>query len=90
MTGVQTCALPIYKPILKGIYDEDIVGTAAYSSIAPSRWCMSEMVNLLNGADIPGIVFYANMEVTPDNVKSAFEHYCPGKTLKGYMEGKEQ
>lgn len=78
------------KPILKGIYDGDIVGTAAYSSIAPSRWAMSQIVNLLNGADIPGIVFYANMEITPDNVESAFEHYYPGKTLKDYMEGKVQ
>jgi ribose transport system substrate-binding protein len=76
------------KPILKGIHDGDIVGTAAYSSIAPARWSMSEMVNLLNGAPIPGIVFYANMTVTPDNVEKAFEHYYPGKTLKDYMEGK--
>jgi hypothetical protein len=78
------------KPILKGIYDGLIVGTAAYSSIAPARWCMSEMVNLLNGAEIPGIVFYANMEITPDNVEAAFEHYYPGKTLKEYMEGTVQ
>jgi ribose transport system substrate-binding protein len=75
------------KPILKGIYDGDIVGTAAYSSIAPARWCMSEIVNLLNGAEIPGIVFYANMEITTDNVESAFEHYYPGKTLEEYMAG---
>jgi ribose transport system substrate-binding protein len=75
------------KPILKGIYDGDIVGTAAYSSIAPARWSMSQIVNLLNGADIPGIVFYANMNITKDNVESAFEHYYPGKTLKEYMAG---
>jgi ribose transport system substrate-binding protein len=78
------------KPILKGIYDGDIVGTAAYSSIAPARWCMSQIVNLLNGADIPGIIFYANMEVTKDNLDSAFEHYYPGNTLKDYMEGRIQ
>jgi len=76
------------KPILKGIYDGDIVGTAAYSSIAPAWYCMSQMVNLLNGADIPGVVFYANMAITLDNVESAFEHYYPGKTLQDYMEGK--
>jgi len=78
------------KPILKGIYDGVIVGTSAYSSIAPANWCMSEMVNLLNGAEIPGVVFYANMAITKDNVESAFEHYYPGKTLKDYMEGKVQ
>jgi hypothetical protein len=65
-----------------------VVGTAAYSSIAPARWCMSEMVNLLNGATIPGIVFYANMKVIKDNVEAAFEHYYPGQTLKDYMAGK--
>ena len=75
------------KPILAGIYDEEIVGTAAYSSIAPSRWSMSQIVNLLNGAPIPGIVFYANMEVAKDNVEAAFEHYYPGKTLEEYMSG---
>ena len=78
------------KPILKGIYDGEVVGTAAYSSIAPAWYCMSQMVNLLNGAPIPGIVFYANMAITPDNVESAFEHYYPGKTLQDYMEGKVQ
>lgn len=75
------------KPILKGIYDGDVVGTAAYSSIAPAWYCMSQMVNLLNGAEIPGIIFYANMAITPDNVESAFEHYYPGKTLQEFMEG---
>jgi ribose transport system substrate-binding protein len=78
------------KPILAGIYNGEVVGTAAYSSIAPARWCMSEMVNLLNGAPIPGIVFYANMKVTKDNAASAFEHYNPGKTLIDYIEGKVQ
>lgn len=78
------------KPILKGIKDGIIVGTAAYSSIAPSNWCMSQMVNLLNGIPIPGVIFYANMEITADNVESAFEHYYPGKTLQDYIDGKVQ
>jgi ABC-type sugar transport system substrate-binding protein len=78
------------KPILKGIYDGEVVGTAAYSSIAPAWYCMSQMVNLLNGAPIPGIIFYANMSITPDNVAEAFEHYYPGKTLQEYMEGSVQ
>ncbi len=78
------------KPILKGIYDGIIVGTAAYSSIAPARWCMSQMVNLLNGAPIPGVLFYATKEITPDNVVDMFEYYYPGKTLQDYIEGKVQ
>jgi ABC-type sugar transport system substrate-binding protein len=78
------------KPILAGIYNGTVVGTAAYSSIAPAKWCMSEMVNLLNGAPIPGVIFYANMAITKDNVEAAFEHYYPGKTLKDYLAGKVQ
>ena len=78
------------KPILKGIHDGIIVGTAAYSSIAPSNWCMSQMVNLLNGVPIPGVIFYANMEITKANVVTAFEHYYPGKTLQDYIDGKVQ
>jgi ribose transport system substrate-binding protein len=78
------------KPILAGIYNGTVVGTAAYSSIAPAKWCMSEMVNLLNGAPIPGVVFYANMAITKDNVEKAFEHYYPGKTLADYLAGKVQ
>jgi len=76
------------KPILKGIYDGDVIGTAAYSSIAPAWYCMSQMVNHLNGADIPGVIFYENMGITADNVAEAFEHYYPGKTLQDYLDGK--
>jgi ribose transport system substrate-binding protein len=78
------------KPILAAIYNGEIVGTAAYSSIAPSRWSMSQMVNLLNGAPIPGIVFYENLKVTKDNVEAAFEHYYPGKTLQQFLDGEIQ
>lgn len=72
------------KPILAGIDKGEVVGTAAYSAAAPARWCMSEMVNLLNGAPIPGIVFYENMKVTKKNVAQAFAHYYSGKSLKDY------
>ncbi len=76
------------KPILAGIDKGEVVGTAAYSAAAPARWCMSEMVNLLNGAPIPGIVFYENMKVTKENVAEAFAHYYPGMTLNNYEAGK--
>lgn len=78
------------KPILAGIYNGEIVGTAAYSSIAPAWWSMTLIVNLLNGAPIPGVVFYENMEVTKDNVQAAFEHYYPGKTLQQFLDGEIQ
>jgi ABC-type sugar transport system substrate-binding protein len=85
MDGLLLSSIDQDKIVLKGIHEGDIVGTAAYSSIAPARWCMSQIVNLLNGANIPGVVFYANMAITKDNVDSAFEHYYPGKTLQGYI-----
>jgi ABC-type sugar transport system substrate-binding protein len=76
------------KPILAGIYNGEVVGTAAYSSIAPAWWSMTQMVNLLNGDPIPGVMFYENMKVTKDNVEEAFAHYYPGKTLQDYLAGK--
>jgi hypothetical protein len=76
------------KPILAGVFNGTVVGTAAYSSIASARWCMSEMVNLLNGAPIPGVVFYANLRVAKNNVEAAFAHYYPGKNLADYLAGK--
>jgi len=75
------------KPILAGIFNGEVLGTAAYSSIAPARWAMTEIVNKLNGDPIPGIVFFENMKVTKDNVEEAFAHYYPGQTLQGYMSG---
>lgn len=78
------------KPILKGIYDDIIVGTAAYSSIAPSNWCMSSIVNILNGVPAPGVLFYSNKGITKDNVVESFEYYYPGKTLQDYLDGIDQ
>jgi ABC-type sugar transport system substrate-binding protein len=74
------------KPILAGIYNGEVVGTAAYSSIAPAWWSMTQIVNLLNGDPIPGVMFYENMKVTKDNVEEAFAHYYPGKTLQDYRK----
>ena len=76
------------KPILAGIYNGEVIGTAAYSSIAPAWWSMTQIVNLLNGDPIPGVMFYENMKVTKDNVEEAFAHYYPGKTLQDYLAGK--
>ncbi len=75
------------KPILKGIYDGEIVGSACYSSMTPALWCMSQMVNLLNGVEVPSAVHPPNLLVTKDNVAEAFELYYPGKTLQQYIDG---
>ena len=74
------------KVILEGIADGRLLGSACYSSTAPAFWCMSAMVNLLNGVEVPSIYWYANMKVTKDNVAEAFVHYH-NQTLEEYLAG---
>ena len=75
------------KIILAGVKEGTILGSACYSSIAPAWWCMSLIVNKVNGIDIPSVLFYENRTVTPENVDAMFEHYYPGQTLEGFMTG---
>ncbi len=75
------------KVILQAIYEGECLGSACYSSTSPAYWCMSQMVDLLNGETIPSIMFYPNTMVTKDNVEEMFEFYYPGKTLKDYIDG---
>jgi ribose transport system substrate-binding protein len=75
------------KPILQGIYEGDVLGSCCYSSTAPAIWCMSQLVNLLNGEEIPSTMFYSNKVVTKDNVEEMFPYYYNGKTLADYMSG---
>ena len=75
------------KPILQAIYEGDCLGSACYSSSAPTFYCMSAIINLLNGVDVPSAYFYENRLVTKDNVEELFEHYYVGKTLADYMAG---
>lgn len=72
------------KVILEGIYNGDLLGSCCYSSTAPAFWLMSSLVNKLNGLEIPSIYWYANMNVTKDNVVEAFEHYH-NMTLEDYL-----
>ena len=74
------------KVILEGIYNGKLLGSACYSSTAPAFWCMSAIVNLLNGVDVPCIYWYENLAVTKANVAEAFEHYH-GVTLEDYLAG---
>lgn len=75
------------KVILEGIYEGKLLGSCCYSSTAPIKWCLSQLVNKLNGATIPTVMFYANTLVTKDNVEEMFEFYYNGKTLADYMAG---
>lgn len=75
------------KVILEAIYEGKLLGSCCYSSTAPIKWCLSQLVNKLNGAEIPTVMFYANTLVTKDNVEDMFEFYYNGKTLADYMAG---
>ncbi len=75
------------KVILEGIYNGDLLGSCCYSSTSPAIWCMNQMVNLLNGEEIPSAIFYPNTNVTKANVEEMFEFYYNGKTLADYIAG---
>lgn len=75
------------KVILEAIYNGELLGSCCYSSTAPAIWTMSQMVNLLNGAEIPAFMFMENTNVTKANVEAMFELYYVGKTLADYMAG---
>ncbi len=75
------------KVILESIYNGDLLGSCCYSSTSPAIWCMSQMVNLLNGEEIPSAMFYPNTVVTKDNVEEMFSFYYNGKTLSDYIAG---
>ncbi|MEA5003429.1 MAG: sugar ABC transporter substrate-binding protein [Christensenella sp.] len=73
------------RPILAGISKDEILGSACYSAVDGSRIALSHMINLLNGAEIPGITYQENIVVTKDNVEEMFGHYYPGNTLQDYL-----
>ena len=75
------------RPILAGISKGEILGSACYSAVDGSRIALCQMINLLNGVEIPGIVYQENILVTKDNVEEMFPHYYPGNTLEGYLSG---
>ena len=76
------------RVILEGIYNGEVLGSACYSAIDGSRLGLVQMINQLEGVDIPGIVYQENIMVTKDNVEKMFEAYYPGQgTLQQYMQG---
>ena len=73
------------RVILEGIYNGEVLGSACYSAIEGARLGLMQMINLLEGVNIPGILYQENVWVTKENVERMFENYYPGQTLKGYM-----
>jgi ribose transport system substrate-binding protein len=85
-SGVPLTSIDNDKVILAAIKEGKVLGSACYSSIAPAWWSMSLMVNKLNGAEIPSVLWYENKTVLPATVDADFAHYYPGQTLSGYMQ----
>ncbi len=76
------------RVILEGIYNGEVLGSACYSAIEGSRLGMMQMINLLDGVNVPGIVYQTNTMVTDENVGQMFEEYYNGATLADFMAGK--
>jgi ABC-type sugar transport system substrate-binding protein len=76
------------RPILAGIYKGEITGSVGYNAYNHAEWTMSNLVNLLNGVEVPGQIIGPIEVITKDNVSDLFKMYYGGKTLKDYMAGK--
>ncbi len=76
------------RPILAGIYNGEITGSVGYNAYNHAEWTLSNLVNLLNGVDVPGQIIGPIEVITKDNVSELFEMYYGGLTLKDYMAGK--
>ena len=49
---------------------------------------MSNIVNILNGVEVPGHIIGPIEVIHKDNVEELFEMYYGGRSLKDYMAGK--
>jgi ABC-type sugar transport system substrate-binding protein len=76
------------RPILAGIYKGEITGSVGYNAYNHAEWTMSNIVNILNGAEVPGQIIGPIEVITQDNVSDLFKMYYGGKTLDDYMAGK--
>jgi ABC-type sugar transport system substrate-binding protein len=76
------------RPILAGIAKGEITGSVGYNAYNHAEWTMSNLVNLLNGVEVPGQIIGPIEVITKDNVSALFKMYYGGKTLEDYMAGK--
>jgi len=75
------------RVILEGIYNGEVLGSACYGAIEGSRLGLTQMINLLEGVNVPGIVYQTNTWVSKDNVEEMFKEYYNGATLADYIAG---
>jgi ABC-type sugar transport system substrate-binding protein len=76
------------RPILAGIAKGEITGSVGYNAYNHAEWTMSNLVNLLNGVEVPGQIIGPIEVIAKDNVSALFKMYYGGKTLEDYMAGK--
>ena len=75
------------RVILEGIYNGEVLGSVCTNAIEGSRLAMLLAVKLIEGEEVPGIVYQHNQKVMPDNVEELFPQYYNGLTLEEYMNG---
>jgi ABC-type sugar transport system substrate-binding protein len=76
------------RPILAGIYKGEITGSVGYNAYNHAYWTSVNLVNILNGAEVPGQIIGPIEVISRDNVSDLFEMYYGGRTLQDYMAGK--
>jgi ABC-type sugar transport system substrate-binding protein len=76
------------RPILAGIAKGEITGSVGYNAYNHAEWTLSNLVNLLNGAEVPGQIIGPIEVIQKSNVSQLFKMYYGGKTLEDYMAGK--
>lgn len=74
------------RAILAGIYNGEIDCTVGYNAFDGARLAMSQIVNLLNGVDIPAVLQRPVVKVTKDNVEEVFVEYY-GITVQDFING---
>jgi ABC-type sugar transport system substrate-binding protein len=76
------------RPILAGIAKGEITGSVGYNAYNHAEWTLSNLVNLLNGVEVPGQIIGPIEVIQKSNVSQLFKMYYGGKTLEDYMAGK--
>ncbi len=75
------------RVILEGIYNGQVIGSSCYGAVEGSRLALAATILLLNGENVPSVIYQGNTFVDKSNVETAFEEYYNGKTLADYMAG---
>lgn len=75
------------RVILEGIYNGEVLGSSCYSAIEGSRLGLMLAIGLLEGQEVPGIVYQTNTFVDASNVEEMFPVYYNGATLADYIAG---